>query len=64
MKRIITQPVCHPEAMMPPYGVSFAACGSVWKRCGSHSLAKAMISCSVSVREPYSQTLAAGKSSQ
>ena len=42
----------------------FAACASVWKRCGSQSRAKAMISSSLNVREPYSNTLPAGKSSK
>ena len=64
MRRIITQPVCQPEAITPPYGVCLAASGSVWKRCGSHSRAKAMISSCDSVREPCSNTLPGVNSSQ
>ena len=41
--RIIMLVVCQPLAMMPPYGLSFAATGSTWNGCGSYSVAKAMM---------------------
>ena len=46
--------VCQPLAIRPPNGPSLAATGSTWNGCGSYSLAKAMISASLSEKLPQS----------
>ncbi len=52
--RIHIAPVCQPLAIRPPNTDSFAASGSMWNGCGSHSRAKATISLSVTGRVPSS----------